>query len=883
MKKFFQNRLVQALIVIVAISLGSGVYFYFHSRAAERINSMDDSLNRGLAGYWQFDNGSGTNATDSSGNGNTLALTGSPAWTTGQINGALDLSGSGQYGSVADPASGVLDFADSTDFSLSGWFNRDTFAADHTILAKKNDQITNQGYVLWVDNNGSTDTLIFEASDGVDTYQMASSTQFNTTGWHNFVVTWDDSVGMNMYIDGHLDNGATSGTFANVNSLANTRAFRAGAESDAGVPFDGKLDDIRIYNRVLSIDEIARLYQGGSFANPEANLAGYWNMEGPTINGTTLLDNSGKRHNGTLTGTTRVPGKFGQGLSFNGGTDKITANLNLSTIETVTVSFWLRANSWTADQSVLDILWTSASITVLNVISNTWCFSGNGQVKIVERTNSGDNYRCYSSPSTGVWHHYAIVIDISQPADGEIAAFYVDGVAQTATSVSETMDNTAGYPSDAVLTIMTSTAGTLDDVRVYTQTLSASQVTQLYQTGATMMINTNQNAHLTDGLLGLWSFNGSEMLQNGGAQYRSSNTRNYASRTNTTLTAPSNIQNGDLLIIIFDIGASSSPPTPTPPSGFAVLPTFSSPITMVENGNIFTVNLYAWYKFANNESGNYIVTHATASTQGYIVAVNGADQTTPFSPNPTQNTSSTGSTTTALGLTTPRDNSWVMFVSSDWGNTQNNLSVPTGSTPTFTKRMGATLESPSILFVADGVKGAAGATGNKSITNNSTSSTPWAGVLISVQPPITSSVYDRTSSIVGHSGQALSFNGTNSSVTVGASYNSVKTVSFWTKPSSTTQSIIDLNGTQTVDIFAGTVRGNNFTTPTVYVDGVQTTTFPDTGWHHVVVTTDTGINASSLVLGKISSTYYSGVLDEVRLYSRALGASEIASLYNFGR
>ena len=122
----------------------------------------------------------------------------------------------------------------------------------------------------------------------------------------------------------------------------------------------------------------------------------------------------------------------------------------------------------------------------------------------------------------------------------------------------------------------------------------------------------------------------------------------------------------------------------------------------------------------------------------------------------------------------------------------------------------------------------------------------------------------------GKSGQALSFNGTNQSATIGAVYNGVKTVSFWVKPGTTTQSIIDLNATATVDINAGTVRGNTFSTPTIYIDGAPMNTITNTDWHHIVITTDTGINATSMTLGTIAGTYFAGTLDEVRLYNRAL-------------
>jgi uncharacterized protein (TIGR02145 family) len=135
----------------------------------------------------------------------------------------------------------------------------------------------------------------------------------------------------------------------------------------------------------------------------------------------------------------------------------------------------------------------------------------------------------------------------------------------------------------------------------------------------------------------------------------------------------------------------------------------------------------------------------------------------------------------------------------------------------------------------------------------------------------------------GKVGQALQFDGATGYVTTGTSYNGVKTISFWVKPNSTTQSLFDFNGIQTVDIAAGTIRANSFSTPTIYVDGTATATLSNTDWHFVTITTDTGINASAFTMGKIASAYFAGPLDEVRIYNRALSASEVNQLYMLGR
>ena len=131
----------------------------------------------------------------------------------------------------------------------------------------------------------------------------------------------------------------------------------------------------------------------------------------------------------------------------------------------------------------------------------------------------------------------------------------------------------------------------------------------------------------------------------------------------------------------------------------------------------------------------------------------------------------------------------------------------------------------------------------------------------------------------GQVGQGLRFNGTSDVISLGTVYNGVKTIAFWAKPNSTTQPFIDLNGTATIDVTSGTVAANSFTSPTIYVDGAVTSTFPDTNWHHIVITTGTGINASATNIGKISTSYFGGTLDDIRFYSSALSSTQVTDLY----
>ena len=62
---------------------------------------------------------------------------------------------------------------------------------------------------------------------------------------------------------------------------------------------------------------------------------------------------------------------------------------------------------------------------------------------------------------------------------------------------------------------------------------------------------------------------------------------------------------------------------------------------------------------------------------------------------------------------------------------------------------------------------------------------------------------------------------------------------------------------------SGNILANNFSSPSIYIDGVlnPTPTFPnDNEWHNITITTGTGINADNINIGRISTTHYLGLL-----------------------
>jgi len=267
------------------VGLIDEIKIYDYPRSNEQI-AYD--YNRGAPVAWyKFDECSGTTAYNSSlsPNGDALGLNASivigssgsniqagsctsggsqDAWyngASGKFNSSLDFDGTDDYAQVSDDFR--LDFIDEEDFTIEAWFKRDTSTSDDTIVAKKNDQTTGVGYILFIDD--VNDNLNFVVSDGTNSFSISGRTAITDSNWHHVVARFDEDSATNstIFLDGRDDKNTTSGTIAAVGSLANSLNLRIGSESDGQEFFDGKIDNLKIYNYAMPDALIGRLYNGG--------------------------------------------------------------------------------------------------------------------------------------------------------------------------------------------------------------------------------------------------------------------------------------------------------------------------------------------------------------------------------------------------------------------------------------------------------------------------------------------------------------------------------------------------------------------------------------------------------------------------------------------
>jgi hypothetical protein len=205
-----------------------------------------------LVGWWKLDEGSGTMALDWSGHGNNGMVKGGPLWVVGHDDDALQFDGVDDYVEVPHDPSLTVD----TEVTVMAWINTERHNSAggdwQAILAKSNDP---RSYSFYTYTNG---TLHFSA--GASPYIGSNSAdQVPLNEWVHVCA---------MVVEGHHqyyingEDAGTGGTGTVLPGTADTAAFRIGLSQEGGNNFLGMIDDVRIYNKALTQDEIQQIMRG---------------------------------------------------------------------------------------------------------------------------------------------------------------------------------------------------------------------------------------------------------------------------------------------------------------------------------------------------------------------------------------------------------------------------------------------------------------------------------------------------------------------------------------------------------------------------------------------------------------------------------------------
>ncbi len=220
---------------------------------------------QGLISYWAFDEGSGTTAEDCVG-GNHGTLLNDPMWTVGLIDGALSFDGINDYISLGSRAS--LDDLPLNDLTVCAWiYDECTLGATWGTVAGC--YARNRGWSIRTFSNADGDrSLTFQAPHStVWAEYWSSDATISQNTWHHVAAVWDASTKTaKLYIDGdEASYQLTTPGVGTYNSDASKNKEIGRIPHVGGIQyFNGTIDDVHIYGRALSAEEVEQLYREGT-------------------------------------------------------------------------------------------------------------------------------------------------------------------------------------------------------------------------------------------------------------------------------------------------------------------------------------------------------------------------------------------------------------------------------------------------------------------------------------------------------------------------------------------------------------------------------------------------------------------------------------------
>lgn len=447
------------------------------------------TLASGLIGHWTFDGKDmGPNVRDVSGQGNHGNLTGI-ATTTGIGKIGQSFSFPGSYSSYVDYGT-AIDSSISTALTLSAWVYRVPGSQEYSSIITDESYGDNLGYYFGDMTGGGANDSLYQCriNGGSGNSALAEESSITYNEWTYYTCIFDGDL-LYFYKNGILVD--------TENPPATSVSTDYTGSAVIGEGLNGKIDDVRIYNRVLSASEIKQLYSmGESKINDSQNakggtlqsgLAALWSFDGKDMT-PRVMDRSGNGYNATINGqtsTTTTIGKIGQALSFDGVNDYVSASPGISYSDSFTVSFWTKVKSNAGSYKAFVIGRGAGQDDYSTGFVIDMGPDPTGSLSYIGVEGNGMNTNTdllTSSFDFDTWHH--IVVDFSVGSNA--VKLYADGVLEgtrtrSAGSVGlSDIQLGARYYSSFVSGYLD---GSLDDVRIYNRSLSASEVKQLYNMG----------------------------------------------------------------------------------------------------------------------------------------------------------------------------------------------------------------------------------------------------------------------------------------------------------------------------------------------------------------------------------------------------------------
>jgi len=358
--------------------------------------------------------------------------------------------------------------------SISFWMNSDSYANGGIVAYGT--ASSNQGFAFYI--SSSQLIMTFYGVNANINYALSADQ------WYHVVATHDGTT-FKAYINGSQE-------YSDTRTLnTGTTGFRIGGVpwNNGGEFFNGKIDQVRVFSKALSSSEVTTLYSETastveSLDPLSEDTTGTLQVLGDSScvaaykfeNDETDLSGN---YNGTGTAIQYAAGRYGQGADFNGTTSQITTS-NITGLDTTTISIscWVYMHEVSTFNHFVSRFGTGGHSTYQFILRNT--SAAKWSLATYDGTGSGDSLTSTATASANTWYHVAAVID------GTSKKIYVNGSEVASSTVAFSVNTSSGEGlniggrDDFGASNSERMNGKIDQVRVFSKALSASEVSTLY-------------------------------------------------------------------------------------------------------------------------------------------------------------------------------------------------------------------------------------------------------------------------------------------------------------------------------------------------------------------------------------------------------------------
>jgi len=394
-------------------------------------------------------------------------------------NYSMSFDGSSEYIGCGDN----LNFERTDSFSASVWVKPDATEVSQ-ILGKQLNSSPFSGYAIQTTVSNKIRIVLMNGT--TNRIYVDTTSTISTSSWYHIAFTYDGSssvTGVKIYIDGSPVSSST--VYDNLTlSISNNASFSIGSRNNAGLNFNGKIDHVAIFDYVLSSSQISDLYGnstngvGDPMSLSTKPVAYYKLGEKAAFNGSEYL---------VTNSASEVFSPYA--LDFD-GSDYIelpnTAVLN-SGSDGYTISSWVNISSTSGDKTIYSTEYNEGVVFLI----------AGDDIKFYQAINgpSWVYFTVDSSHALSINTWYNIVA--SWDGSNNVKIYLNGSLIDTETGFTSLQNPTTPSQSPKIGVYNNNQLfmnGKLSNVSIWNAALTASQVTELYNSGKPSDLNTHSAA-----------------------------------------------------------------------------------------------------------------------------------------------------------------------------------------------------------------------------------------------------------------------------------------------------------------------------------------------------------------------------------------------------